>query len=84
MMNVKDVLEAIDSFSEEQLRQIRDHLRHIDEQPLVLDPEQLSPEEWMSRLRAAADAIREGLTEEEWVDIERAMNEETTAKAIYA
>jgi hypothetical protein len=74
MMNVQDVLEAIDSFSEEQLRQVREHLRQIDDQHQTLDPEQLSPEEWMLRLRAAADAIREGLTEEEWADIERAMN----------
>lgn len=74
MLNLQDVKEAIDHFSPEELRELREHLerRASEIQPSHL----LSPEERIRRLEEAARAIRAGFTDAEWDEVEQAMNEE--------
>ncbi len=73
MLNLQEVKEALDHFSPEELRELREHLekRTIE----VLTQHHLSPEERIRRLDEAAKAIREGFTEAEWEAVEKAMND---------
>lgn len=74
MLNLQEVKEAVDHFSPEELRELREHLekRAVE----ILTQHRLAPEERIRRLDAAAKAIREGFTEAEWEAVEKAMNEE--------
>ena len=74
MLNLEEVKEAVDHFSPEELRELREHLekRAVE----ILTQHHLSPEEQIRRLDEAAKAIREGFTEAEWEAVEKAMNEE--------
>jgi DNA-binding GntR family transcriptional regulator len=74
MLNLQEVKEAVDHFSPEELRELREHLekRAVE----ILTQHHLSPEERIRRLDEAAKAIREGFTEAEWESVEKAMNEE--------
>lgn len=71
-MNLREVMKAVDELSPEDLRQLRDYVN----QRATQTAHPLSPEERIRRLDAAARAIREGFTDEEWRQIERDMNAE--------
>lgn len=72
MLNLEEVKAAIDQFSPEELHELRQYLEQRAREVLTQHP--LPPEERIRRLDAAARAIREGFTEEEWEAVERAMN----------
>ncbi len=74
MLNLQEVKDAVDHFSPEELRELREHLekRAVE----ILSGHQLSPEERIRRLDEAAKAIREGFTESEWDAVEKAINGE--------
>ncbi len=74
MLNLQEVKEAIDHLSREELRELREHVENRFVEILTEHP--VSPEERIRRLDAAAKAMREGLTKEEWEAVEQAMNEE--------
>lgn len=71
-MTLQEMKEAIDHLSPEERAELR---AYLDEQA-HLAPHLLPPEERIRRLDAAAKAISEGLTDAEWDEIEKAMNEE--------
>jgi len=69
MMLSDDVKKAVDRFSLEELRQLREHIENR-EQTLKLQPGTVD----MESLLTALEEIRAGLTDEEFAEIERAMN----------
>lgn len=69
MMLFDDVKKAVDRFSPEELRQLREHIENR-EQMFKLQPGTVD----MHSLLAALEDIRVGLTDEEFAEIERAMN----------
>jgi hypothetical protein len=71
MMVFDDVKKAVDRFSPEELRRLREYIENR-EQTLKLQPGTVD----MDSLLAALEDIRAGLSEEEFAEIERAMNEE--------
>lgn len=71
MMLFDDVKKAVDRFSPEELRRLREYIENR-EQTLKLQPGTVN----MDSLLAALEDIRAGLSEEEFAEIERAMNEE--------
>ncbi len=74
MTSLEEVIKAVDQLSPEERAELRAYLDRRDaESP---PPHTLSPEERIRRLDEAARAIREGFTDEEWTEIEKAMNEE--------
>ncbi|MCU0514014.1 MAG: hypothetical protein MUE40_15770 [Anaerolineae bacterium] len=75
MLNLQDVKEAVDRFSPEELRELREYLDRRTDEIQVSRP--LTPEERIRRLQEAATAIRAGFNDEEWDEIEQAMNAET-------
>jgi hypothetical protein len=70
-MMFDDVKKAVARFSAEELRQLREFIE-VREQQIVLHPGTVD----MNSLLAALEDIREGLSEEDFAEIERAMNEE--------
>jgi len=72
MMTLQEIKRAIDQLSSDERAELR---TYIDQQP-ISPAKTLSAEERIRRLDAAAKAIREGLSEAEWAEIEAAMNEE--------
>lgn len=70
-MMFDDVKKAVSRFSAEELRQLREYIE-AREQQIVLHPGTVD----MNSLLAALEDIREGLSEEDFAEIERAMNEE--------
>lgn len=73
MLNLQEVKEAVDHFSPEELRELREHLERRAVE--ILTQHHLSPEERIRRLEEAAKAIREGFTDAEWEAVEKSMNE---------
>jgi hypothetical protein len=71
MMLFDDVKKAVDRFSPEELRRLREYIENR-EQTLKLQPGTVD----MDSLLVALEDIRAGLSEEEFAEIERAMNEE--------
>lgn len=71
MMVFDDVKKAVDRFSPEELRRLREYIENR-EQTLKLQPGTVD----MDSLLTALEDIRAGLSEEEFAEIERAMNEE--------
>jgi gamma-glutamyl:cysteine ligase YbdK (ATP-grasp superfamily) len=74
MLNLQEVKEAVDHFSPEELRELREYLETRTGE--LLSQQQLSPQERIRRMDEAARAIREGFTEAEWEAVEQSMNEE--------
>lgn len=70
-MMFEDVKKAVDRFSLNELRQLREYIESR-EQQIELRPGTVD----MEALLSALDDIRAGMTEEEFAEIERAMNEE--------
>lgn len=70
-MMFDDVKKAVARFSAEELRQLREYIEGR-EQQIVLHSGTVD----MNSLLAALEDIREGLSEEDFAEIERAMNEE--------
>jgi hypothetical protein len=70
-MMLGDVKKAVDRFSSEELRQLRKYIEDR-EQAITLLPGTVD----MDNLLAALEDIRAGLSQEEFAEIERAMNEE--------
>lgn len=66
-----DVKKAVDRFSADELQRLRDYIDER-EQALALQAGTVD----MNSLQQALEDIRAGLTEEEFAEIERAMNEE--------
>ncbi len=70
-MLLSDVMKMVDRFSPEELRELREYIQQREQQSDLragtVD---------MNALLAALDEIRDGMTEEEFSTIERAMNEE--------
>lgn len=71
MMIFTDVMKAVDEFSVDQLRQLREYIQQR-EQQLELQAGTLNIEQLLEGLAE----MRAGLTEAEFHEIERAMNEE--------
>ncbi|NJL53810.1 MAG: hypothetical protein HC876_23300 [Chloroflexaceae bacterium] len=71
MMVFDDVKKAVDRFSPEELRRLREYIENR-EQTLKLQPGTVD----MDSLLTALEDIRAGLSDEEFAEIERAMNEE--------
>jgi len=73
-MTLQELIKAIDELSYNDLDLL---WRHMDERKHQTRPAQnLKPEERIRRLDSAAAALREGLTQEELVDMTQAMNNE--------
>jgi hypothetical protein len=74
-MTLREMIEALDDLSHEELNALREQL----EQRLVtpIAARGATPEERIRRLNAAALAIREGFSDEEWAEVVHAMNDET-------
>jgi hypothetical protein len=70
-MLLTDVMKALDNLSVDQLRQLREYIQHR-EQQLDLKADTINLDE----LIAGLNEMRAGLTDEEYREIERAMNEE--------
>jgi len=70
-MVLDEVLKAVDGFSRQELRQLREYIEGR-EQQIELRPGTVD----MTSLLSALQDIRAGMTEEEFAEIERAMNEE--------
>ena len=75
-MALKDVLNALDNFSDDELRELRDQIDQRRRERAALALKQMSPQERIARLETAADKIRAGFTDEEWAQIEHYMNAE--------
>ena len=75
-MALKDVLNALDNFSDDELRELRDQIDQRRRERAALALKQMSPQERIARLETAADKIRAGFTDEEWAQIEHDMNAE--------
>jgi hypothetical protein len=73
-MTLADILQVVDKLSLEDRRKLRAYL-DASERQLAATPE-LDPEEWIRQMEAAAVAIREGFSDQEWAEIEGDMNEE--------
>lgn len=74
MLNLQEVKDAVDHFSPDELRELREYLEnHV---VRFLTQQSLPAEERIRRLDEAASAIREDFTNREWDEIEKAMNEE--------
>ncbi|MEP7293887.1 MAG: hypothetical protein ABI835_19015 [Chloroflexota bacterium] len=73
-MTLRDMIKALDDLSDEELGELLDQIEHR------LVPSSLArgstPQERIRRLNAAASAIREGFSDEEWAEVVRAMSEE--------
>lgn len=73
-MTLQDLMRAIDALSSEELHRLR---LYIDERQQQANPlRELTPEERIRRLNAAAAALREGLTPDQLAEMTAAMNEE--------
>lgn len=73
-MTLQDMIQQLDELSPEERNELR---RVIDQLDGVRHPNDgLSVSERVRHLRAAAFAIREGFTDEEWAQIEHDMNVE--------
>jgi hypothetical protein len=70
-MILDEVLQAVDHLSHEELQRLRERIENR-EQQIALRPGTVD----MNVLLSALEDIRVGLTEEEFAEIERAMNEE--------
>lgn len=70
-MTLTDVMKAIAEFSADQLRQLRNYIQQR-EQQMELKAGTLNMDELLEGL----EEMRAGLTDEEFREIERAMNEE--------
>jgi hypothetical protein len=70
-MSLADVLKALDDFSLEELRHLREYIQER-EQQIELRAGTVD----IDILLRGLDEIRQGLTQEEFAEIERAMNEE--------
>jgi hypothetical protein len=71
MMVFTEVIKAVDQFSPDQLRQLREYIQQR-EQQIELKAGTLN----MAELLEGLEEMRAGLTDEEFREIERAMNEE--------
>jgi hypothetical protein len=67
-----DVIKAVDQLSADQLRQLREYIQQR-EQQIELKAGTLN----MAQLLEGLEGMRAGLTEEEFREIERAMNDES-------
>lgn len=70
-MILTDVMKAVDQFSPEQLRQLRETIQQRKQQ---IEPKAGTLN--MDELLEGLEEMRAGLTDEEFREIERAMNEE--------
>lgn len=70
-MILEEVKKAVDHFSLNELRQLREYIQGREQQ---IDLRSGTVD--MDRLLSALEEIRAGMTEEEFAEIERAMNEE--------
>jgi len=68
-MILGDVLKAVDHLSHDELQRLRERIENR-EQQIALRPGTVN----MNALLSALEDIRAGLTEEEFAEIERAMN----------
>lgn len=73
-MTLQDIMQAVDRMSDDERRQLREYIDQI--KPQSNPSRDLSPEEWIKRMKEAAHEIRSGFTDEEWAEVEAAMNEE--------
>ena len=72
MQNLQEMKEAIDHLSPEERAELRAYLDQGEAQKTALRAGTMN----IDVLQEAARAIREGFTDEEWEEVERAMNEE--------
>jgi len=73
-MTLQELIKAIDQLSYQDLDLLRRHMDEREHQTRLA--QNLTPEERIQRLDAAAAALREGLTEEEIADMVQAINGE--------
>jgi predicted nucleic acid-binding Zn-ribbon protein len=76
MATLQEVMQTIDRLTHAERAALRAYLDQQDATQAGLDAEQLSTEEWIRRMEAAAAAIREDFSAEEWAAVEQAMNAE--------
>ncbi len=72
MINLQDMLQAVDQLLPEELRKLSDYVRQREAQLIPMLP----VEERIRLMDEAAHVIRAGFSEAEWAQIERDMNEE--------
>jgi hypothetical protein len=75
-MTLNDILQAVDKLSHEELRQLRGYVEQRERQSHPARG--LTPEERIRRMRSAAAAIREGMTQEQLDEMFAAMNDKAT------
>ena len=73
-MTLGDIMQAVENFSYEELRDLREYIEQRERQ--VHPARGATPQERIQRMRNAAAAIREGMTQEELDEMFAAMNEE--------
>ncbi len=72
MLNLQEMKEAVDYLAPEERAELRAYLDERETEETTLRAGTMD----VDALLDAARAIREGFTDEEWDDVERAMNEE--------
>ncbi len=75
-MSLDEIFKAIDGLSNDEFNELDRTMRQKKRERDALAVEQMSPEEWITRFKAAAAEIREGFTDEEWAQVEHDMNVE--------
>jgi len=71
-MTLKDILQAVDKLSREELRHLREY---VEQREWQIHPARgSSPEERIRLIRSAASAIRQGMTQEQLDEMFAAMN----------
>lgn len=73
-MTLQEIMQAVDRMSADERRQLREYIDQTKPQP---NPARdLSPEEWIKRMKEAAHEIRSDFTDDEWAEVVAAMNED--------
>lgn len=75
MTLLNDIVNMLDALTPEELRELKMQVDELLEAG-VESVRGATPEERIRQLEAAAAAIREGVSDEEWAQIERDMNDE--------
>lgn len=72
-MTVKEMIARLDELTPDEIAELQSE---IERRRHAAPAHDISPAERVRRMRAAAQAIREGFSDDEWAEVERAINEE--------
>jgi uncharacterized alpha-E superfamily protein len=72
-MTVKEMIARLDELTPDEMAELQSE---IERRKHATPAHVISPAERVRRMRAAAQAIREGFSDDEWAKVEKAINEE--------